>query len=162
MKWTSHKIITFSAVYLLTDSLPAGIISALGAVFPDVIEGRYRKKTHRRLSHWCVTYFVVCIAVYVINLHSEMQDIFFLSTKKFFSWFIKNENEFSFSAFSYFVFWFSVGCIFHILEDALTGKVPFLNPQKRTFGIYLFRVGSFAEKVLIILIGMILLIVKIF
>ena len=40
-----------------------------------------------------------------------------------------------------------LGALFHIAEDALCGKVPFLHPKKKV-GVRLFRVGSFGEYIL--------------
>ena len=40
-----------------------------------------------------------------------------------------------------------LGALFHIAEDALCGKVPLLHPKKKV-GVRLFRVGSFGEYAL--------------
>ena len=40
-----------------------------------------------------------------------------------------------------------LGALFHIAEDALCGKVPLLHPKKKV-GVRLFRVGSFGEYIL--------------
>jgi len=57
MKWINHKAITFSTIYLLTSNLYASIVSALGSILPDLVEGfnfqtTSWKKSHRRISHW--------------------------------------------------------------------------------------------------------------
>ena len=40
----------------------------------------------------------------------------------------------------------AVGALLHIAEDALAGKVPLLHPARKV-GVRLFRVGSFGEYI---------------
>jgi inner membrane protein len=46
----------------------------------------------------------------------------------------------------------SLGCLFHILEDAVSGRVPLWHPTKRTFGVRLIRTRSFLEYVFVFIV----------
>lgn len=56
------------------------------------------------------------------------------------------------SGFSMYIFWFFMGALLHILEDALCGKIPVMSPTKRVQVIpRLFYTGSVREYVFVML-----------
>ncbi len=153
MKWVSHKAITFSVAYLLSSNFFASLISAIGGVFPDAIEGFHFesvswKKKHRRFSHWGAMYFFLVLVCFIIGgglgvLKFNPNDILSLLTSKGQAGYIEGIK-----VLSRVLFWFFLGAFFHVLEDAITGKVPFINPTKKTWGVRLFPVGSLQEYLL--------------
>ncbi|MBX6424176.1 metal-dependent hydrolase [Thermosulfurimonas sp. F29] len=115
-------------IYLITHSFPAAFIAALGSVFPDFVEfvfwgGYVPRYAHRKASHWPLPYLVLAALTFYYTA-----------------------NPFAFA-----MSWFSVGCLLHIAEDALTGKVPLLSPRRRSFGVRLFRTGSMPEMILAVI-----------
>jgi inner membrane protein len=54
----------------------------------------------------------------------------------------------------------SLGCLLHILEDAVSGKVPFLHPTRRVFGVRLVRTRSFMEYVFVFVVVMLVIVYK--
>ncbi|QJA06837.1 metal-dependent hydrolase [Thermosulfurimonas marina] len=136
MTWRAHKTITFSAVYLITHSFPAALIAALSSVFPDFIEfvwwcGRVPRYAHRKGSHWFVPYLAAALLAF-----------YGLKTAPAFPAWV-----------AFGVLWFAVGCLAHIVEDALTGRVPLLSPRRRSFGLRFFRTGSTPETILTAVLG---------
>jgi inner membrane protein len=103
----------------------------------DYEESMEWRKRHRRLTHWFVPYAVLALACFVIAkvLHAPPVDVAALVQ-------VVAETTYS-PLFPLFGFVF-LGGLFHILEDAICGKVPSLNPRKR-IGVRLFKVGSFGE-----------------
>ena len=141
MKWINHKILTGVTVYAVTNGIGFSLVSALGSVFPDFVEGRGIGKGHRKYSHWFIPYAVGCLCT-----------LFY--TKRFFAGIPGSRELFTlllqrkipiFPILSLFCLFFFLGCIFHILEDAICGHVPLFNPEKKEFGIRLFYVGSLTE-----------------
>lgn len=132
---------TFAMVFLLTRNIVAAVISTLSSTLPDVIEGRgfledkdstqYRRwsKRHRTWTHWFVPYAAILLACLVVG--ADMRG-----------------NHVQIVAFM--VSFLMVGALLHILQDAICGKVPLVNPFKKDFGIKLFRVGSIAETVVVL------------
>ena len=50
------------------------------------------------------------------------------------------------------LFWFFVGALLHILEDAVCGKIPFFSPRKRIWVLpRLFYTGSAGEYTFVVL-----------
>ncbi|MEM4204916.1 MAG: metal-dependent hydrolase [Candidatus Methanomethylicaceae archaeon] len=146
MKWQSHKVLTFSIVGFITGSAITAFLSALGSVIPDAIEGhgykecntdRYWrwKKRHRTMSHWWF--------IYAITLFGGL--------------FALRCGDTGYKVLGYVVFCFSVGGLCHIAQDALSGKVPFLRPFKKNFGIRLVKTGSVVEIIAVTLMSGILL-----
>lgn len=133
MKWVSHEIVTGMAVYTLTGALVPTACAMAGAVLPDWIEGKgggvrlpwSGLLAHRGWSHWPLLYVLGLLA-----LEAAGEDI--------------GENAAGIVEAGHFIL---VGALFHIAEDALCGKVPFLHPKKKV-GVRLFRVGSFGEYIL--------------
>lgn len=168
MKWINHKLITFSLVFLITDNIVSSSIAALGSVFPDKLEmnpfetlnkNKDKKtiqlaKDHRKTSHWFVLYLVPAL-ILLLYLKSYV----FLSTKEFIL-LAKNIYQNSVLFASYVFFFFFVGCLLHIFEDALTGKVPLLNPKKKNFTLKITYTGSLSEYLLAFSIFIATLIIK--
>lgn len=170
MKWINHKILTGVTVYAVTNDIGFSLVSAFGSVFPDFVEGRepiekgYRKysqqyslpKGHRKYSHWFIPYAVGCLCA-----------LFY--TKRFFAGIPGSRELFTlllqrkipiFPILSLFCLFFFLGCIFHILEDAICGHVPLFNPGKKEFGIRLFYVGSLTEYTVTFSAAIIVIILK--
>lgn len=138
MKWINHKILTFSIIWSITDSITASIISAFGSVFPDAIEFFVYyifplKRTHRTWSHWFIIYLIPLILICFIS-------------NKIFAFFIK---------------FFLIGALFHIAEDSITGKVPGVILKKK-IGFRFFKTGSFEEYLFTFTFSSILIITKLY
>ena len=158
MTWLSHKMITFSAVFTFTHNISFAIASAIGAIVPDLIEGkgflsvnpfeqqRWRAN-HRTYSHWFIPYLLTfCICWFIMK-----ENPFLIHPHKNIAVFFKLPKTFS-------VAWIlsaiSFGAILHILQDAISGKVPLLNPKRKSFGVRLIPVRSFMEFAVTLLITM--------
>ncbi|MGC8766965.1 MAG: metal-dependent hydrolase [Brevinematia bacterium] len=155
MKWVNHKAVTFSVVYLLSSNLFASLISAVGSTFPDAIEGTdfksaSWKKNHRKFSHWGIMYLFLIFVCFIIGGGLKVLKFNPNEFVPFFTSVLKGQANYieGIKVLSKFLFWFFVGGFFHILEDAITGKVPLINPTKKTFGVRLFPVGSMQEYLL--------------
>ena len=111
MTWRSHRILTGVTVLLITRNVWFTVAAVCGSTFPDRIEmicfGNWQK-CHRKLSHWFVLYLLFLGLIYFVSGlgFSQSQVLLFLK-------------------------WFFVGCLSHILEDAVSGRVPFLLPGKK-------------------------------
>lgn len=142
MKWFSHKIITGITVYCISGDPFGAVISALGSIIPDKIEGQdyknFNRQTHRKISHWFVLYTVPMLGFF-LYLCCKKGKIPYLPN--LYSSFLSNQVLLVITVFFYFL----LGCIFHLIEDSITGKIPLLNPHKKDFGMRLIRVGSFYE-----------------
>lgn len=154
MTWVSHKIITFCVVYTLSHNLPFSLLATVGAVLPDALEGKgflnptqrqsWAKK-HRKSTHWFVPYLVVFLLSLMVlknPLHISFKQI---QDKVVILWWLSSG--------------LSLGALLHILEDAISGKVPFLNPQRKSFGVRLIPTKSVFEGVFTLLIAFIFIFV---
>ncbi len=142
MKWINHKILTFSIIWTITDSITAGIISAFGSIFPDAIEFFVYyifplKRTHRTWSHWFVIYLIPLILISISH------------------YLILNQT------FAFFIKFFLIGALFHIAEDSITGKVPGIILKKK-IGFRFFKTGSFEEYLFTFTFSSILITTKLF
>ncbi|WP_196594547.1 metal-dependent hydrolase [Pectinatus sottacetonis] len=148
MTWKSHKVLTTAAVFALTNNILFALIAGLGSIFPDKIEYIIFSRDewqarHRTISHWFVIYAAIDFLLYM--------------TLTVYGFFIKNMadlknmaeitslEKFVVIVLANFIFWYVIGCIFHILEDALCGKIPVLLPNKQIEFMHLFYVGSRKE-----------------
>lgn len=146
MKWTNHVLITGAAGYAVTGNIYSALVSAIGAITPDVIEGRPGepgtarydrwRRSHRRLSHWFLPYLSV------------------LAGLLFEAW--AGER----TALTYYGICFLSGCLMHIVEDAFCGNIPSLNPHKK-IGFRFFYVGSVIESMVSYLVTVIIVGAKI-
>lgn len=149
MKWISHKIVTVTTTALITTNICFILCSMFGSIFPDLIEGKpwinYKnwRKRHRTVSHWLPLYLILFIPPVLTFYYFDINITKINNLQIFF--FLKNTKTFLLFCTFLFVF-FVFGCICHILEDALCGKIPAgLLPNKRKFGIKIFEVGTFSE-----------------
>ena len=139
MKWVSHEIVTGVAVYAWTGSLVPMACAMAGAVLPDWIEGKgggmrlpWRGMlAHRGWSHWPLVYVLGLLALEAATKDGAAGAAGLVEAARF----------------------VLVGALFHIAEDALCGKVPLLHPGKKV-GVRLFRVGSFAEYIFALVLGL--------
>jgi len=149
MKWVNHKAITFSVAYYLSGNIFYSLISALGAVFPDWVEGfNYSdpnwKKRHRTYSHWWVLYVAILLVttfIFLSKFHVDFRNIKEVVISKTIP--LDNIAYLSYSVF----FWFVVGCLFHIVQDAFTGSIPVLSPTKKVNWFRIVRTGTIWEYI---------------
>ena len=139
MMWLSHRVVTASAVLVATHNLWFVVAATAGSTFPDKVEqwlpGDWRRH-HRRASHWWPLYLVPFLACNGILFASRGESCF--RTDRFFDVFVL-------------LSWFIIGCLMHILEDSVCGKIPVWRPQKRVFLFpRLFYTGSVGENVFVL------------
>jgi inner membrane protein len=108
-------------------------------------------RAHRTYSHWFIPYVVL----FLISLVGMGKEIFILM-KLNFLYFPSQERVILF----FIVSAISLGCLLHILEDAVSGKVPLWHPTKRTFGIRLIRTRSFMEYVFVFVVVLLVIVYK--
>ena len=132
MTWVSHAALTGTIAYAVSSDPLAAAAACVGAVLPDKVEGspgsvgwRTWRSRHRGWSHWPLLYILGFLALGAVG--EEL-----------------GEDARSLILAGRFIL---LGALFHIAEDALCGKVPFLHPKKKV-GVRLFRVGSFGEYIL--------------
>lgn len=167
MKWISHKAITGAIIWGLTTNPILTAASVIGSTFPDWIEtppwaysNKYQYlKHHRKGSHWFVPYLVaaVFVSLFVIGTgayHNIILHYF-------------NGNNVIYSILHYLHFYnvkyfiinnvalvglfLLIGCLFHIIEDGITGKIPGLHIRDK-IGVRLFKVGSIQEYMAVVVV----------
>jgi inner membrane protein len=101
MKWINHKLCNASMIYAMTGDLKATLFSTIGSIVPDALEiGGLIK--HRTITHYPIVYIVPLVLI----------------LPDFKATFLMNA-----------VFWCLVGCMLHVLLDALSkGGIPFFRP----------------------------------
>lgn len=98
-------------VLLVTRDVWFTIAAVCGSTFPDRVEqfgfGDWRRR-HRKFSHWFVLYLFLLwlLEVLFVMFGQQVQLLVFLK-------------------------WFFIGCLCHILEDAVSGKIPLWRPGKQ-------------------------------
>lgn len=137
MTGKGHRITTFALFMATTGSLLVSALATLGSTFPDTVEHflwrEGRNRHHRRTSHWFVLYLAgFCLCFYVwgdatVPSPRHLPEAFANRT-----WPV---------LFSCMAFWFTGGLL-HILCDACCGKVPLLNPRRKTFGWKFFEMSG--------------------
>ena len=135
MKWISHSTVTGVIVYAVTEDLMLTASAMVGAIVPDKIEGSPQqlgfsswRSRHRGYSHWFPLYLILIAATAKLaKLYTPLAEG------------------------APFMIYFCVGAMLHIAEDAICGKVPFILPAQK-IGIKLFKVGSFREYLISVLI----------
>ena len=132
MVWLSHNMVTFTTLYVATNDLSAAIAGMLGSTLPDKIEGPFWRLWHRKWSHWFATYLPV------LFIFAPYQGNVFPAK----AWVSSGFGSFL----QCFVFWFFIGALLHILEDAICGAIPVWSPNKK-IKVFprLFYVGSMKE-----------------
>lgn len=164
MKWVSHKILTGVMVYAITGDILLTGAAVGGSVLPDVMEGipnkldRRWRRHHRQLSHWPVPYATVFATITFLehtrNISAFNDGYRLLEMLMFFP------TEVRAMIVVHLVSGLALGACLHILQDALCGTVPSLNPRKR-FGKELFEVGSLKEYGYVLAISAGMLFIKI-
>lgn len=145
MTWISHKALTFSFIFALTNNLPFAIVCMIGAVLPDLLEGKgymsqkYSvqkrwEKFHRTYTHWFVPYLIIFFIIWANFAGNPFKFNPLIQINSYISQIIL-----------WVLFSLSVGAIFHIIQDAISGKVPLFSPTKKNFGLYLLPTRSFKE-----------------
>ncbi len=137
MTGKGHRISAFMVVLATTGSLLGAAAAFLGSTFPDRIEHilwrEGRNRHHRRTSHWFVLYlagFGVCFFLWGDATLPHMRSLLDALAKG------TRPVLWSCAA-----FWF-LGGLIHVLCDACCGKVPFLNPRKKTWGWKFFQMSK--------------------
>ena len=132
MTWVSHVALTGTIAYAVSADPLAAAAACVGAVLPDKVEGspgsvgwNTWRSRHRGWSHWPLLYILGFLALGAVGEELGEDARFLILAGRF----------------------ILLGALFHIAEDALCGKVPFLHPKKKV-GVRLFRVGSFGEYAL--------------
>ena len=130
MTWSSHRVITFVSVVLFTQDVWKASVAMLGSTFPDRVErwlpGSWQKH-HRKASHWFLLYLLVLSCLYVCPVCNEFQ-----------------RNLVGFSR------WYVFGCLAHIVEDSVCGRIPLFSPGKpRWVCPRLFYTGGRGESVFV-------------
>lgn len=158
MTWKSHKLLTLVFVWAFTHNLGYSLIASLGSIIPDFVEGKgflynYEKwiKRHRTYSHWFIPYAVL----FLISFIGMGKEVWVLMRSDFL-YFPSQAMEALFFILSA----LSLGCLLHILEDAISGKVPLWHPTKRVFGIRLVRTRSFMEYVFVFTVVLLIIVYK--
>ena len=149
---------TLVLVWAFTHNFLYSLIASIGSIVPDFIEGEgflydYEKwmRSHRTYSHWFVPYAVL----FLVSFIGMGWEVWSLVKSELL--FLPNEKGkilfFILSA-------LSLGCLLHILEDAVSGKVPLWHPKKRTFGVRLVRTRSFTEYVFVFVVVLLIIVYK--
>jgi inner membrane protein len=158
MTWKSHKLLTLVLVWAFFNNVFYSFIAGIGAIIPDFLEGKgylydYERwmQRHRTYSHWFIPYAVV----FLISFLGMGGEVFKLMKSDLF-FFPSQEKLILFFIFSA----LSLGCLFHILEDAVSGRVPLWHPTKRTFGVSLIRTRSFLENIFVFVVVLLIIVYK--
>ena len=158
MVWKSHQAVTAVTVFAVTRNIPATIIATIASVFPDWIEFRIPfvrwESFHRTYCHFWAFYLFPLIALYVFmgsfgiplfGSGSEFSKAIFMLKAEIGG--VKN-----FYLAKDFIpvvcnigFWFLIGCLMHIAEDAICGRIPITSPTQRAHLIRFFYTGGLGE-----------------
>lgn len=139
MKWRNHKIQSFVIGFFLSKDFVTSIVISAGSIFPDLIEGKKinSRKFHRTVTHWFPVYLIPLILVWLWNGFS-------VKTVYSSMFYVKGGE----GVFVNFLFWFLVGCLLHVVQDALTGNIPILHPAKKRKIVKISKTGGILEYVL--------------
>ncbi|MCR5346205.1 MAG: metal-dependent hydrolase [Fretibacterium sp.] len=132
MTGRGHRLVTFMAVGGTTGSPLAAVFSLMGAALPDTLERffprRTRNRYHRKFTHWFVPWLLLALFCFYRAQWNLPSVAVLMGGGEGALW-------------SCVAFWL-MGALMHILEDACCGKVPLLNPMRRSFGVHLFHMSS--------------------
>lgn len=172
MTWKSHKLLSFSICYFLTGSIILSFFTATGSIVPDLLEGREsvnNKKLHRTITHWITPFLIIVTVLLLILAEKGLFCSNFLSDDFVAEAMIAiisgghaNARNHSFADLLLIsLFFVNAGCILHILQDAVTGRVPGIrSPFKKRLGKRIFRTGSYFEYVFSVIVSSLLLTAK--
>ncbi len=118
MKWISHKLCNASVVFALTGNLPVTLLTTVGAVLPDVMEGGI--VPHRTVTHYPIVYALPLVAL--LPFYGK-----------------------SFPAYA--LVWVVAGCLSHLFFDSLSkGGISVLQPFTKTkVALNLYVTQRFSE-----------------
>lgn len=138
MIWQSHRIVTGITVFLTTQSAFASFAALSGSIFPDQLDIGLGLK-HRGFSHWWLVYLPLLPLIYFFWLSQYL----LFSFSDYLNLVLHYPLSFTLRILAgNWFFWFFVGALLHILEDAFTGYIPLRSP-KDAFNIYRpFYTGS--------------------
>lgn len=142
MLWSTHRVITGSLVFAVTGNIVAAITAIEGSVFPDRIEMVCPFIHHRTLGHWWVLYTIPLILLFLFSeIHLIKGAFDYIKIFQHMDFYLAGIQ-----IFSNLLIWYFIGSLCHIIEDALTGYIPILNPcQKKGFTVRAFYTGSEKE-----------------
>ena len=148
MKWKQHKLVTGVCVFACTGNLIGAIIASAASIFPDAIEywmpGAWQEH-HRKTSHWFPIYLFPLLFAWSIL---EAKQGFFSSPAQYISFLAIHSTESMIFVALNFSFWFFVGCLCHLAEDAFCGGIPVFYPTERPKWFpRLFYVGKPSEYI---------------
>ena len=162
MLWKSHQVVTAVTVYAATRNVPATVITTAASVFPDWIEfyvpfTRW-ESIHRTYSHFWMFYFFSLVFLYHV-MNASGIPIFtsvgeYISALKIFKSEVGGDAPFYmvasfFPLFCNIGFWFLIGCLMHIAEDAICGRIPILRPTQRAHIVRIFYTGGISEGIFV-------------
>lgn len=87
------------------------------------------KRRHRTISHWWVIYAATLLGGLLALRYGDT----------------------GYRVLGYIIFCFSAGGLCHIAQDAISGKVPFLSPFRKDFGVRLVKTGSVVEVIAVVM-----------
>lgn len=158
MVWKSHQAVTAVTVYAVTRNIPATIIATMASVFPDWIEFRIPfvnwESFHRTYCHFWAFYAIPLIALYlfmgVVGIHLFGSGAEF--SRSIFSLKVELGGSQPFYMAKDFLpivcnvgFWFLIGCLMHIVEDSICGRIPITSPTQRAHLVRFFYTGGIGE-----------------
>lgn len=153
MIWQSHRVITGVTIFLTTQSAFATFAALSGSIFPDKLDIGLSLK-HRGVSHWWPIYLLPLPLVYFFWISQYL----LLPFPDYLNLVLHYPTSVTIRLLSgNWAFWFLIGSLLHILEDAFTGYIPLRTP-KDWFNIYRpFYTGSPQETHFVIVYSLICL-----
>jgi inner membrane protein len=160
----NHKVLTFVSVYAFSDSILASVLASVGSLLPDALEGPMIKKRrfHRTITHWWALYLVPILFLW-FKFEKVIKKYVLLTGFQGIGYFFKvSAHDVRWTeAWIFGTFFVLVGCLMHVVQDALTGRVPFLNPFRKDLNLKVARTNSFAEYLLVLSACALLICVKV-
>lgn len=158
MVWKSHQAVTAITVYAVTRNIPATIIATMASVFPDWIEFRIPfvnwQSFHRTYCHFWAFYAIPLIALYLFmgTVGIPLFDSGAEFSRSIFLLKVELSGSQPFYMAKEFLpivcnvgLWFLIGCLMHIAEDAICGRIPIIRPTQRAHLIRFFYTGGLGE-----------------
>ena len=128
------------------------IVASYSSHLPDKIEqdifitSHTWEKYHRTFFHWLPLYLFL---IYFLYSYLAINNMFLPTNEpsQFLSLLRSNpiNNGYLPIIIGNMFLWALVGCVFHILEDSICGKIPLLSPFRKVKIIRLFYTGSAKE-----------------
>ncbi len=142
MKWVSHKVLTAATALAVSSSVIPSVLAVVGSTLPDAVEGvgGSWERRHRRTSHWVLPY---AAAAWLLYREATARGVDGILVDNIVSMSLHPTGLGALA-----LFWVVFGCLCHLAQDAVSGKIPFLDPRRRR-GVVLVRTGSFLEYVVI-------------